>query len=199
MARHCPRERLVLHTQEADPTFFDAVKNKHFLRHGSRRELHPEVMMKFVPFLWKQTKLTRKRKKGLDTTNWTGSLGHAGALNSTNPKDRGYVRYGLVDSDIFDYVNREEVANKRMKTIRRKRRSRQPTPSPPPHPGARHLGAGSRIQTIDEPLPSAPFMANIGTEMVDMAAPTLQFVEEPLRIPVPPQARREHQETIKRI
>jgi hypothetical protein len=42
-------------------------------------------------------------------------------------------------------------------------------------------------------------MANMGTEMVDMAAPTLQFVEEPPRISAPPQARREHWETIKRI
>jgi hypothetical protein len=71
MARNCPRKRLVL-TREADPTFFDAVKNKHFLRHGSCRELHPEVMTKFVPFLRTQAKLMRKRTKSLDNANWTG-------------------------------------------------------------------------------------------------------------------------------
>jgi hypothetical protein len=83
--RNCPRERLVL-TREADPIFFDAVKNKHFLQNGSRNELYPEVMAKFVPFLQKQAKLTRKRTKRLDSTNWTGSLGHAGALNSASPE-----------------------------------------------------------------------------------------------------------------
>jgi hypothetical protein len=198
MAHNCPHERLVI-TREADPTFFDAVKNEHFLRHGSHSKLHPEVMRKFVLFLRKYTKLTRKRTKSLDTTNWTGSLSHAGALNSANPKDGGCIRYSLVDSDIVNYVNRKEVADERMKTIRSKRRSRQPTPSPPPHPGARLLGVRSRIQPIDKPLPSAPLMQNMRTEMVDMAAPTLQFVEEPPRIPTPPQARREHRETIKRI
>jgi hypothetical protein len=50
MARNYPRKRLVL-TREADPIFFDAVKNVHFLCNGSRNELHPEVMAKFVPFL----------------------------------------------------------------------------------------------------------------------------------------------------
>jgi hypothetical protein len=50
MARNCPRKQLVL-TREANPIFFNAVKNEHFLRNGSRNELHPEVMAKFVPFL----------------------------------------------------------------------------------------------------------------------------------------------------
>jgi hypothetical protein len=58
MACNCPREQLVL-TLEAYPIFFNAVKNKHFLRNGSRNELHPDVMAKFVPFLRKQAKLTR--------------------------------------------------------------------------------------------------------------------------------------------
>jgi hypothetical protein len=60
MARICPRERLVL-TRESDPIFFDAVKNEHFLRNGSRTKLRPEVYDKFAPFLRKQAKLTRKR------------------------------------------------------------------------------------------------------------------------------------------
>jgi hypothetical protein len=177
MARNCPRKRLVL-TREADPTFIDAVKNEHFFRHGSRSELHPEVMAKIVPFLRKQAKLTRKR---------TGSLDNMNSLNSANAQDGGYVRYGSVDSDIVDYVNQAELAGTRMKTIKRKRRSRRATPSPPPHPV---------IQPIEDALPSAPLMANMGTEMVDMAVPTLQSP----RIHLPPQARREERrETIKRI
>jgi hypothetical protein len=118
-------------------------------------------------------------------------------LNSAHPKDGNYHRYGLVDSDIVNYVNRNEVATERMKTIRKKRRSRRPTTSPPPFPKVRlpRLEVG----TINEPLPCAPLMANMGTEMVNMAAPTLQLVVEPPRIPPPPQARREHRETIKRI
>jgi hypothetical protein len=50
MARNCPRERLVL-SHEADPIFFNAIKNEHFFLNGSHNELHPEVMAKFVPFL----------------------------------------------------------------------------------------------------------------------------------------------------
>jgi hypothetical protein len=108
-------------------------------------------MTKFVPFLRKQAKLTRKMTKSLYTTNWTGSLSHAGDLNSTNPKDGGYIRYGLVDTDIIDYVNREEVMAERMKTIRKKRGSRRPTPSPPPLPKARLPGL--EIQRIDKHPP----------------------------------------------
>jgi hypothetical protein len=124
-------------------------------------------------------------------------MGHAGALNSANPKDGNYHRYGSVDSDIVDYVNHDEVATERMKTIRKKRRSRQLTSSPPPLPKVRLPGLD--VGTIDEPLPCAPLMANMGTEMVNMAAPTLQRVVEPQRIPLPPQVRREHWETIKRL
>jgi hypothetical protein len=145
-------------------------------------------MAKFVPFLQKQSKLNRKRTKSLDTTNWMGSLSHASALNSANPKDGNYHRYGSVDFNIVDYVNRDEVASERMKTIRKKRRLRQPTPSPPPLPKVRLPEL--EIGTIDEPLPLAQLMQNMGTEMVNMAAPTLQRVVEPPRIPAPPQARR---------
>jgi hypothetical protein len=128
----------------------------------------------------KMSKLTRKRTKSLDKENWMGSLGQVGASHSVNAKDGGYVRYGLVDSDIVDYVNWDELAGTRMKTIRRKRRSRRATPSPPPHPGV-----GGGIQPIEEPLPSAPLMANMGTEMVDMGVPTLEFVEAPEDPPAP--------------
>jgi hypothetical protein len=189
VARNCPREQLVL-TRDADPTFFNAVKNEHFLRHGSRSELPPDVMVKFVPLLRKQAKLKRKRTGSLDNTNRTGILDYVSALNSANAKVGDFVRYGSVDSDIVDYVNQDELAGTRIKTIKRKRRSRRATPRPPPHPS---------IQPIDEALPSAPLMANMGTEMVDIAVPTLEFVEAP-RIPPPPQARREaRRETVKRI
>jgi hypothetical protein len=114
-------------------------------------------------------------------------------LNSANAKDVGYVRYGSVDSDIVKYMNWDELAGTRMKTIRRKRRLRRATPSPPPHPGVR-----GGIQPIEEPLPSAPLMANMGTEMVDMAVPTLEFVEAP-RIPRPRRQGESIGETIKRI
>jgi hypothetical protein len=45
-------------------------------------------------------------------------------LNSANPKDGNYHRYGTVDSNIINYVNRDEVATERIKTIRKKGRSR---------------------------------------------------------------------------
>jgi hypothetical protein len=152
-------------------------------------------MAKFVPFLQKQAKLTRKRTKSLDSTNWTGSLGHAGALNSANPKSGNYNRYGSVESNIFDYVNRDEVDAERTRTIRKTMRSRPHTPSPPLFPQVRLPGLG--VGTIDEPLPHAPLMENIGTEMMDR--PTLQHVVATPRIPPPPQARREHGKTIEKI
>jgi hypothetical protein len=179
------------------PIFFDAVKNQHFLRNGSRKKLHPEVMAKFVPFLRKHAKLTRKRTKSLNSANWTGSLGHAGALNSANPKSSAYNRYGSVDSDIVDYVNRDELDAERTKTIKKTRRSRPRTPNPPLFPQDRLPGLG--VGTIDDPLPHAPLMAKVGMEMMVMAAPTLQHVMVPPRIPPPPQARREPGKTIERI
>jgi hypothetical protein len=101
-----PNKRLVL-THEADPIFFDAVKNEHFLRNGSRNELQPEVMDKFAPFLRKQAKLTQKRTRSMD--NWTGSLSHVGAMKSANPDSGAYNKYGSVDSDIVNYVNPQKA------------------------------------------------------------------------------------------
>jgi hypothetical protein len=196
MARNCPREQLVL-TREADPIFFDAVKNEHFLRNGSGNKVHLEVMAKFVPFLRKQAKLMRKRTKSLDSANWTGSLGNAGALKSANLKSGAYTKYGSVDSDIVDYVNRDELDENRTRMIKRTKKARPHTPLPPPFP--QECLPGLEVGTIDEPLPSAPLMQNMETEMVNMAAPTLQFVVEPPRMAPPLQARREHKETIKRI
>jgi hypothetical protein len=202
MARNCPRKRLVL-TREADPIFFDAVKNEHFLRNGSRNELHPEVMAKFVPFLQKQAKLTRKRTKSLDSANWTWSLSHVSALKSPNPISGAYTKYCSVDSDIVDYVNRNEVDQDKMKTVKRTQKARPHTPLPPPFPQFPWRCPGFEPETINKPLPSAPLIKNVekdvGTEMVTLGFPTLQFVTEPPKIVPPPQIRREHKETIKRI
>jgi hypothetical protein len=195
MARNCPRERLVL-TREADPIFFDAVKNEHFLRNGSRNELHPEVMAKFVPFLQKQVKLTRKKTKSLDSANWTGSLSHFSALKSANPKSGAYTKYSSVDSDIVDYVNHNEVDEDKMKTVKWTQKARPRTPLPPPFHQSLWRCPGFEQETINEPLPAAPLMR---TEMVTLTVSTLQFVAEPPKIVPPTQIRREHKETIKRI
>jgi hypothetical protein len=117
LARNAPREELVL-TRETDPTFFDAVKNEHFLRNGSRTELRPEVYDKFAPFLRKQAKLTRKRTRSIE--NWTGSMAHIGAMMSANPEYVAYQKCGSVDSDIVTYVNRYEIDDdNKVKTVRR--------------------------------------------------------------------------------
>jgi hypothetical protein len=106
-----------------------------------------------------------------------------------------------VDSNVVNYVNRDEVDEDRTRTIKRTKKARPRTPLPPPFPQQRLPGFDP--ETINEPLPLAPLMRNmerdVGTEMVTMADPTLQFVAEPPKIAPPPQARREHKETIKRI
>jgi hypothetical protein len=145
--------------------------------------------------------LTRKRTKSLDSANCTGSLSHVGALKNANPKSGAYTKFGSVDSDIVDYVNCDEVDEDRTRTIKRRKKARPRTPLPPPFP--QQGIPGLEVGTIDKPLPSAPLMQNMqrdmGTEMVNMTAPTLQFVEVSPRIAPPPQAFREHKETIKRI
>jgi hypothetical protein len=200
MARNCPRERLVL-TREADPIFFDAVKKEHFLRNGSLNELRPEVMAKFAPFLRKQSKLTRKRTKSLD--NWTGSLSHVGALKSASPESGAYTKYGSVDSNIVNYVNRYEVDENRVKTVKRTQRARPRTPLPPPFPQSPWRCPGFEPDTINKPLPSVPLMGNVekdaGTEMVTMGVPTLQLVAVPLKLAPPPQITKEPKKTIERI
>jgi hypothetical protein len=193
MARNCPRERLVL-TREADPIFFDAVKKKHFLRNGSRNELRPEVIAKFAPFLRKQAKLTRKRTRSMD--NWTGSLSHVGAMKSANPDSSAY-------SDIVDYVNRYEVDENRVKTVKRTQKAKPRTPLPPPFPQSPWRRPGFEPDTINKPLPSAPLMGNVeknmGTEMVTMGVPTLQFVAVPPKLVSPPQITKEPVKTIEQI
>jgi hypothetical protein len=151
-------------------------------------------MAKFVPFLQKQAKLTRKRTKSLDSSNWMGSLSHVSALKSANPKSGAYTKYCSVDSDIVDYVNRNEVDEDKMRTIKRMQKARPRTPLLPSF--SQQCLLGFNPETINEPLPSAPLMGNVerdvGTEMVTMGAPTLQFVAEPPKIAPPPQIRREH-------
>jgi hypothetical protein len=200
MARNCPRERLVL-TREADPIFFDAVKDKHFLRNGSRNELRPEIMAKFAPFLRKQAKLTRKRTRSMD--NWMGSLSYICAMKSSNPDSGAYHKCGSVDSDIFDYVNCYEVDENRVKTVKRTQKARPRTPLPPPLPQSPWRRPGFEPDTINEPLPSAPLMGNVeknmGTEMVTMGVPTLQFVAVPPKLVPPPQIMKEPKKTIEQI
>jgi hypothetical protein len=201
MVRNCPRERLV-HTRESDPIFFDAVKNEHFMRNGSRTELRPEVMAKFAPFLRKQAKLTRKRTRSME--NWTRSLSHIGAMKSDNPDSGAYHRCNSVDSDIVDYVNRYEVDDdNRVKTVRRTQKAKPRTPLPPPFPQSPWSLPSFEPDTIDKPLPSAPLLKNVekdmGTEMVIIGVPKLELVAVPPTLVPPPQIRKEHKETIKRI
>ncbi len=167
LTHNTPREQLIL-TRDTDPTFFDAVKSEHLQRNGSKTELRP------------------KRTRSM--ANWTGSLSHTGAMRCANPESGAYTKYGSVDSDIVNYVNRYEVEENRVKTVKRTQRERPRTPLPPPFPQSPWRCPGFKPDTINEPLPSAPLMQNMRTEMVDMAAPTLQFVEEPPRIAPPPQA-----------
>jgi hypothetical protein len=137
LARNAPREKLLL-TRETDPTFFDAVKNEHFLQNGSRTELRPEVYDKFASFLRKQAKLTRKRTRSMD--NWMGSLAHIDAMVSANPESGAYQKCGSVDSDIVTYVNCYEIDDdNKVKTVRRAQRATR-TPRPLPIPSTLHPG-----------------------------------------------------------
>jgi hypothetical protein len=200
MARNFPLKRLVL-TREADPIFFNAIKNKHFLCNGFGKELHPEVMAKFVLFLRKQEKLTRIGTKSLD--KWTGSLSHVSALKSANPESSLHQVLLSVDSDIVNYVNCNEVDEDSMKTVKRTQKARPPTPLPPPFPQSPWRRPVFEPDTVNEPLLSAPLMKNaekdVGTEMGTLTVPTLQLVAVPPKIDPPPQIRKLHQETIKRI
>jgi hypothetical protein len=141
-------------------------------------------MAKFVPVLRKQAKLTRKRTKSLD--NWKGSLSHVGALKSANPETSTYTKCSSVDSNIVDYVNRYEVDEDRMNTVKRTRKARPSTPLSPPFPQSPWRCPGFEPDTINEPLPSAPLMKNVekdvGTEMVTLAVPTLQLVAVPPKL-----------------
>jgi hypothetical protein len=192
LARNAPREKLLL-TRETDPTFFDAVKNEHFLRNGSRTELRPEVYDKFAPFLRKQAKLTRKRTRSMD--DWTGSLAHIGAMVSTNPESGAYQKCGSVDSDSVTYVNRYEIDDdNKVKTVRRAQKAtRTPRPLPIPFPGSPWGRPTFEADVIDGPMPSVHVEkeknaeAEMGIELATIPVPTLQFVAAPPKDVVKPQ------------
>jgi hypothetical protein len=92
------------------------------------------------------------------------------------------------------------VEEDKMRTVKR---TQDRTPLPPSFPQSPWRRPGFNPETINEPLPSAPLMKNVekdvGTEMVTMGVPTLQFVAEPPKIVPPPQIWREDKETIKRM
>jgi hypothetical protein len=194
LARNAPREKLVL-TRETDPTFFDAVKNEHFLQNGSRTELRPEVYDKFAPFLRNQAKLTRKRTRSME--NWTGSLGHIGVMRSANPESGAYHKCGSVDSDIVTYVNCYEIDDNKVKTVRRAQKATR-TPLPLPFPNSPWARPSFEADVINGPLPSVhtekSVEAEMGIEMVTIPIPTLQYVPAPPKDVVKPQCIRVYKE-----
>jgi hypothetical protein len=180
LACNAPREKLVL-TRETDPTFFDAVKNEHFLQTGSRTELRPEVYDKFAPFLWKQAKLTRKRTRSMD--NCTGSLAHIGAMMSANPESGAYQKCGSVDSDIVTYVKVYEIdEDNKVKTVRRAQKVTR-TARPLPFPSSPWARPKFEADVINGPLPSVHTEkgaeAEMGIELATIPVPTLQYVAAP--------------------
>jgi hypothetical protein len=190
LARNAPPEKLVL-TRETYPTFFDAVKNEHFLQNGSRTELRPEVYDKFAPFLRKQAKLTRKRTHSMD--NWTGSLAHIGAMMSANPESGAYQKCSSLDSDIITYINRYEIDDDNMvKTVRRAQKATR-IPRPLPFPGSPWGRPTFEADVISGPLPSVHTEkekgaeAEMGIELATIPVPTLQFVAAPPKDAVKPQ------------
>jgi hypothetical protein len=188
LARNAPCEKLVL-TRKTDPTFFDAVKNEHFLQNGSRTKLRPEVYEKFAPLLQKQAKLTQKRTQSME--NWTGSLGHIGAMRSANPESGAHHKCGSVDYDIVTYVNRFEIkGNNKVKTVRRAQKATH-TPRPLPFPESPWARPKFEVNVIDGPLPSVhtekSAEAETGIEMAMIPVPTLQYVAAPPKDAVKPQ------------
>jgi hypothetical protein len=182
LTRNTPREQLVL-TRETDPTFFDAVKNEHLQRNGSRADLHP------------------KRTRSM--ANWTGSLSHIGAMRSANLESGAYHKSDSVDSDIVTYLNRYEMNDdNKVKTITRKRKAMH-TPSTLPitipsfHTspwGRPKFKADVKVGVLSVPLPSVHVEkgkgaeADMGIEMATITVPTLSFVAEPLKAVVKPEA-----------
>jgi hypothetical protein len=183
LTRNNPREQLVL-TRDIDPTFYDAVKNKHLQRNGSRTKLRP------------------KRTRSM--ANWTGSLSHTGAMRCANPESGAYQRCDSVDSDIVTYVNnRYEMSDDhRVKKVMRKRKamwtpSTLPITNPvfPPSFGVRPMfEKDAEVGILNEPLPSVHVgkekgvEADMGIEMTTIAAPTLSFVDEPPKVDEKPAA-----------
>jgi hypothetical protein len=183
LTRNTPREQLVL-TRETDPTFFDAVKNEHLQRNGSRTDLRP------------------KRTRSM--ANWTGSLSYIGAMRSANPESGAYHRCDSVDSDIVTYVNnRYDMSDdNKVKKVTRKRKAMQ-TPSTLPITNPTFptsfwvrpkFEKDVEVGILSAPLPSVHVEkekgveADMGIEMATIRAPTLSFVAKSPKDAVKPEA-----------
>jgi hypothetical protein len=130
--------------------------------------------------------------------NWTGSLSHIGAMRSANPKSGTQNKCGSVDFDIVTYVNRYEIDDNKVKTVRRAQKATC-TPLPLPFPSSPWRLPSFEADVIDWPLPLAqPLLkgaeAKMGIEMTTIPVPTLQYVAEPPKDVVKPQCKREYKE-----
>jgi hypothetical protein len=111
---------------------------------------------------YRQLNMTRNCPRGqMVLTREADPIFFDDALSSANPKSGAYTKYGSVDSNIVDYVNRDELDKDNTRTIKKTRKARPRTPLPPPFP--QDCLPGLEAGTINEPLPSAPLMANMGT------------------------------------
>jgi hypothetical protein len=102
-----------------------------------------------------------------------------------------------VDSDIVTYVNRYEIDNNKVKTVRRAQKATC-TPLPLPFFKSPWVLPSFEADVIDGPLPSAHMgksaKSEMGIEMATIPVPTLQYVAEPPKEVVKPQCVREYKE-----
>jgi hypothetical protein len=124
-----------------------------------------------------------------------GSLSHIGAMKSANPESGAYHKRGSQDSDIVEYVNFYEIDDNTVKTVRKAQKAKPRTPLPLPFPQLPWSLSSFEPDVLNELLPSAPCLKNVekdvGTEMVTLPVPTLQFVAEPPKDVPKPQIKRE--------
>jgi hypothetical protein len=130
--------------------------------------------------------------------NWTGSLSNIGAMRSANQESGAYHKCGSVDSDIVTYVNRYEIDDNKVKTVRRAQKATH-TPLPLPFPSLPWRLPGFEADIIDGPLPSAQTLlksaeAEMGIEMTTILVPTLHYVAESPKDVAKPQCKREYKE-----
>jgi hypothetical protein len=129
--------------------------------------------------------------------NWTGSLNHIGAMRSAYPESGAYHKCGSVDSDIITYVNRYEIDDNKVKTVRKAQKATR-TPLPLPFPNSPWVRPSFEADVIDGPLPSAHTGKNpeaeMGIEMATIPVPTLQYVAAPPKDVMKPQCVREYKE-----
>jgi hypothetical protein len=103
-----------------------------------------------------------------------------------------------VDSDIVTYVNRYEIDDNKVKTVRRAQKATR-TPLPLPFPSLPWRLPSFEADVIDGPLPSAqPLLrsaeAEMGIEMTTIPVPSLQYVAEPPKDVLKLQCKREYKE-----